>query len=121
MSVEQTDVVDVVSQAKNGDCILSISDHLEWGDDGSHLLVLQEKLNRYLSFIEGGELVERFPKYKGVPVTIRIYLKYWPNAVGDKFLQMARNAIEGAGFGFEYEHFVAPEDTNDAADVFAGD
>jgi hypothetical protein len=119
MSVDQTDVVDFVSQAKNGDCILSISDHLEW-DDGSHLLVLQEKLNRYLAFIESGELIERFPKYKGVPVTIRIYLKYWPNAMGDKFLQMARNAIEGAGFRFEYEFFVAPEGTNDAANLFAG-
>jgi hypothetical protein len=103
MSVEQADIVDLVSQAKNGDCVLTISDHLEWTADGSHLLVLQEKLNRYLAFIESGELVQRFPKYKGVPVRIQVRLKHWPDAIGQNFLQLARSSIEAAGFGFEYK------------------
>ena len=107
MSVDQNDVVDVVSQAADGKCVLTISDHLKWDGDRSHLLVLQEKLNRYLAFIESGELIEKLPRYNGVPVTIFICFKYPPDSTGERFLELARGAVEGAGFQFEYKVFRA--------------
>lgn len=42
MSIEQADVIDaIVVDKETGQVVLTISDHLEWGDD--HLLLLQEK------------------------------------------------------------------------------
>jgi hypothetical protein len=103
MAVDHAGVVDIFSRAKNGDCVLTISDHLEWGDDGSRLLVLQEKLNRYLAFIESGELLEKFPDTQGSRVIIQVYFMHAPNHDGLKFLGLAQKAIENAGFGFEYK------------------
>ena len=107
MWVDQAGVVDFVSREPNGDCVLVISDHLPWGRGGTHLLLLQEKLNRYLAYTEAGELYERFPEAKGFPVIMRIYFMHAPDEMGVKFLDLARNAVEGAGFGFEYKVGVA--------------
>ncbi len=50
MSVEQTDVVDIVSVDKrSGHVVLTVSDHLDWSDSLAHQRVLQEKLNSLLN------------------------------------------------------------------------
>ena len=43
MTVEDVDKIDFVTgERKTGDMILTISDHLDWGEsEGEHLLVLQ--------------------------------------------------------------------------------
>ncbi|MES9994000.1 MAG: DUF6572 domain-containing protein [Candidatus Thiodiazotropha sp.] len=51
MTIKQTDVVDFISKEKNGNVCLTISDHLEWDEKMEHLYTLQEKINKYLSFI----------------------------------------------------------------------
>ncbi len=104
MAVDQVNMVDIVSLDLQGRCVLTISDHLVWGD-GNHLLVLQAKLNRYLAFIESGELIENFPDYAGSPVVIKIALKYKPDSDGIRFLALAGEVIESAGFHFEDELF----------------
>ena len=102
MAVDQADVIDIVTRAPDGSCILSISDHLEWDITSDHLLILQAKMNRYLAFIESGELLEKLPEYLGAKTIIRLYCKYEPDIQGRQFLDLARYAIEGAGFGFDY-------------------
>lgn len=54
MSVEQLDVVDVIStDRETGHVILTISDHLDWSDSVQHQTILQAKFNKYLAFVEG--------------------------------------------------------------------
>jgi hypothetical protein len=72
MSVDQPDVVDIISASKSGEIVLSISDHLDWTDTHGHLLVLQEKINRYLSFLESGEVYQRYPDAPGRKMTIKV-------------------------------------------------
>jgi hypothetical protein len=65
MSVEQTDVVDIVSiERETGNVILTISDHLDWSDSVAHQSILQKKLNIYLAFVESGEILEQYRKQK---------------------------------------------------------
>jgi hypothetical protein len=52
MSVDQTNIVDFISINSSGNVVLTISDHLEWDNEGRHIYILQEKLNKYLAFIE---------------------------------------------------------------------
>jgi len=50
MSIEQGDVVDIISIDKDtGHVILTISDHLEWSDTFKHQMALQAKFNKYLA------------------------------------------------------------------------
>ena len=58
MSVEQPDVVDIISTDKQtGHVVLTISDHLDWSSSKQHQMILQAKFNRYLAFVESGELL----------------------------------------------------------------
>lgn len=103
MSVEDLRVVDFIGTDVNDSSVtLTISDHLEWGN-GNHLLLLQEKLNTYLSYIESGEIFDSHPEAYGEPIIISIVCKYHPDEEALHFLQLCKDNIEKAGFGFRYE------------------
>ena len=66
MSVDQPAVIDFLwKDPKNNRAVLTISDHLDWEDEGEHLVLLQDKLNHYLEFIESGQLAEAKPSCAG--------------------------------------------------------
>jgi hypothetical protein len=74
VSVEQFDVVDVVSiDKKTGHVILTISDHLDWSNSVEHQTILQAKLNKYLAFVESleprewGRALESLKQNEGLP------------------------------------------------------
>ena len=102
MSVDQTNIVDFISLEGNDIVILTISDHLEWDTEGEHLLLLQEKLNSYLRFIESGEMFSVYSYTSGKNIVIRIVFLYEPNKDGIFFLENAKLIIEEAGYQFRY-------------------
>ena len=111
MSVEQLDVVDIISvDKKTGDVVLTISDHLDWSDTIAHQSVLQAKLNKYLAFVESGEMLERYPDALNRAVAMKIVFKFRPDAEGQLFLARARQVIESAGFTLLDEVFAESYD-----------
>lgn len=102
MTVEQTSVVDFAYvDRETGATHLGIADHLPW--DGEHLLVLQEKINCYLSFIESGELVETLPDSKGRDIQIDVIAKYKPTDEALHFFGHVAAILKTAGFTFAHE------------------
>ncbi|MEP2774983.1 MAG: DUF6572 domain-containing protein [Luteolibacter sp.] len=101
MSLDNPKLVDFCGiNPEEGCCVLGIGDDREW-NDWEHLLVLQEKLNNYLAFIESGEIYTIRPTAKGLAIEISIQCRFEPESEDDfSFLRLARNAIEGAGFRF---------------------
>ncbi|WP_261334802.1 DUF6572 domain-containing protein [Rhizobium leguminosarum] len=91
MSLDQTNVVDAIGvDDATGELVLTITDHLEWtGSDKEHLLLLQEKLNTYLGFVESGEMLETYPDAKGRAVLIDVVCKYLPSQHAQRLLQQS--------------------------------
>ena len=105
MTIDQTAIIDLATiDHASGDLWLSISDHLPWGgaDEGPHLLLLQEKLNAYLRFIESGEVLETIPEASDRDVVINLVGKFPLSPEADAFFQIARAAIEEAGFRLQF-------------------
>jgi hypothetical protein len=103
MSVEDPNVIDILhSEKESGSVTLTVTDHLEWGD-GEHLLKLQDKLNKYLAFVESGEIFEQYPGANGKTVKINVVCKFRPDSEGERFLNLCREKITEAGFEFKYE------------------
>lgn len=65
MTIEQANTVDLISVDRTTKVVKTISDHLDWTDQATHLLLLQDKINCYLAFIESGELRVSYAKAKG--------------------------------------------------------
>lgn len=103
MTVEQIDKIDFLSVEKEtGFVKLTISDHLNWLDENNHLVLLQKKINTYISFIEGGELFEKYPENKGKTIIIYLALKYEPTKKAYIFLDKVKSATIDAGFDFKF-------------------
>ena len=98
MSIEQSDVIDIISTDRvTGDVTLTISDHLDWTDSRTHQVLLQNKLNRYLAFVESGEILQSYPAVKGRRITFTVVFKHPPDEGGRAFLAKVRPIIERAG------------------------
>lgn len=103
MSVENLNVIDFASIDTNGNAILTISDHLEWDDNNEHLLILQKKINAYLSAIESGNFYVDYPSALKRNIVIRIVAKYEPNIDAKLFLNATEKILESAGYGFKFK------------------
>jgi len=111
MTVDQTDIVDIIStDVSTGHVVLTISDHLDWSDTSAHQAILQAKFNKYLAFIESGEILSRYRDAKGRPVAIRVVFKFRPDLGGWTFLAKAKDVIESAGFTLRHEVFAESYD-----------
>ncbi|WP_345817713.1 DUF6572 domain-containing protein (plasmid) [Paraburkholderia sp. PREW-6R] len=105
MSILDENVVDIIGvDPKKGLARLVIADHLEWTNPvEEHLLLLQEKINSYLCFLEGGELQQHYPDSKGCRCEIEIAMKYEPSSEALRFIGKAREIIQGSGFDLTYQ------------------
>lgn len=103
MTIEQVEVVDFIGINKEEGCIsLVISDHLEWDDESEKLLLLQEKINVYLSYIQSGQMFETHPEAVGLEAHIALTCKYQPNQEALNFFVLVAPIIEGVGFKFKW-------------------
>ena len=101
MSIEDQSTIDAIGINQEGQVILTISNHLEWNSE--HLFLLQEKINKYLSFIESGEILESYPESKGRVLKINVVCKYEPSSEASNFLSQCKAVINQAGFQFGHE------------------
>ena len=109
MAVDDSQVVDFVSvDSRTGRAFLTISDHSDWSDSIDPCAILQRKFNAYLAFAESGELINRFPKTKGLPIVIDVRFFHEPDAEGIEFLAHAREVIELAGYSLNYKTHGSP-------------
>src|SRR5271170_6086103 len=104
MSIDEPDKIDAATiDNATGDLWLTITDHLPWDEnEGSHLLLLQNKLNAYLRFIESGEVFAKIPDSEGRKVVINLVGKFPPSPPAGLFLAKAQAAVEGAGFRLQF-------------------
>ena len=111
MTVEQTKVIDIISLDKrNGQVILTVSDHLEWTNSTLHQQILQAKLNAYLAFVENGEILEKYPDAVERTIVFKVVLKFKPDPEGRAFLRRAQTLIENAGYAFTCDVFAESYD-----------
>ena len=81
MPVDNPEVFDAIGLLESqGQVVLTIFDHFEWDDTNEHLLTLQEKINRYLAFIESRELLEKYPAAAEKQVRIDVCCQYTPSS-----------------------------------------
>ena len=104
MSIIDKDKIDSIGINKdNGNVMLGISDHLDWSNEYEHLVMLQDKINSYLNFIESEEIYESYPKAKDRKIEIILYAKYDITEKAEEFLNVAYNSIAEAGFSLSCE------------------
>jgi len=82
--------------------VLTISDHLAWDSIG-HLALLEGKLNTYLRFIEGGELLDTYPQARNRQAVINVIAQFPLSVDAKKFFDRATAIVSGAGIGLRFQ------------------
>lgn len=103
MTIEQINEVDAIGiDNDSGRAVLTLVDHLDWSKLNDHLLLLQEKLNTYIRFIESGEITVSYPSAVGRPVLIDIVGKEAVPPEGLLFLDKVKKAIGVIGISIRW-------------------
>ncbi|MFT3980772.1 MAG: hypothetical protein QM687_09910 [Ferruginibacter sp.] len=100
MAIDNLTVVDAISIDLNGNAVLTISDHLEWCPDNEHILMLQNKINAYLAFIESGQLYKKYPNATNRKIVIQLVTKYIPNKEGSTFFNKVKETLPASDYSF---------------------
>lgn len=99
MPLQKTNELDCIGiDKKTGMVTLAIIDSLDWSNEEEHLLLLQEKINVYLSFIESGEVYSVYEHATGREFEIKVHFKNEIPPVCEEFLRIAGKIIAEAGF-----------------------
>ena len=112
MSIVDNKTVDGIALTDdNNGIILLIADHMDWRDEYQHLVMLQEKINVYITFLEQKQYEDI---YKGENITygiIEIHFLYNLTANAEKFLQSVQNQV--AELGVKIQYCVSQEGADD--------
>ena len=109
MSIDNTNVIDGMAADKESNSIrLLLTDHLPWEKESEfdlseyeHLMLLQNKINAYLSFWESEQYKEHYPDVEVKWVIIEIHFKYEITEDCQKFLQTVQNQLGQYGIKIE--------------------
>ncbi|WP_086004923.1 DUF6572 domain-containing protein [Ralstonia solanacearum] len=106
MSIVDSNVVDMIGIPSDdlSLVVMGISDHLAWGGNSEeHLLLLQEKINCYLRFIESGEIYNSFPSAEGKVPVIEVIAKFeMTDGRAKDFLFAAKSVLADSGIELRY-------------------
>lgn len=104
MSVEESDRIDLIATRPDSRVVrLGITDHLDWATPHEHCLLLQEKLNTYVSFVESGQLqrVAAPPIPDDPAVRIEVWAIFPLPPEAEEFYRKVRDVLEARGFAFQ--------------------
>jgi hypothetical protein len=98
MSVIEKNKIDAMGKSKTAnELILMIADHLDWENEYEHLIVLQDKINSYIGFIEARDFRETYPTDNFSGYIIEIHFQYEVSENCIKFLDTVANQTEELG------------------------
>ena len=107
MTISDTDRIDIIATRPGSPQVrLVIADHLDWAHINDHALLLQEKVNAYLAFIESGELRRRpeTARIESPDVWIWVRGMHEPPPEAGPFLARVEAFLATMGVRFRFEH-----------------
>lgn len=102
MSVLQNDKIDGIALKNNDTVVLMISDHLDWNDEYSHLVMLQEKINAYIGFCESEQYTQIYKNFKAEHFIFEIHFLHKPTDKAHEFLTQVQSQLNETVFSIEY-------------------
>lgn len=108
MAIDNANVIDGMAIDKENIALrLLLTDHLQWEEgidavsEHDHLLMLQEKINAYISFIETEQYKNKYPDVEFKMAIIDMRFKYDITKNCEKFLQVVQDQIGQYGIKIE--------------------
>lgn len=116
MKLEDLETVDYLAiDSKTNSVTLAMLDDCDWSDEKVHVGLLQAKINRYLDFIESGDVYESATQSAGYKIgntskiLVHVYFQHSPTDLGREFLHHVSRVANEANIGFSFSAVELPE------------
>lgn len=104
MSIIDKETLDGIAINADGDSIrLFLSDHLDWNEEYTHLLMLQEKINSYIMFCENQQYKDIYKDLFVKYVIIEIHFLFEPTEAAVCFLDQVNRQLNEIGIFVEWK------------------
>lgn len=102
MSITDKDVIDAVAY-ENGTLILEIYDHLDFEGEFEydHMMMLQDKLNTYIWYIESEQYQETYPEKVFEDFSIRIHFLSETTELCKRYIENANRKLLSSNIHIE--------------------
>lgn len=92
LNIEKTDTIDGLAYEQDtSSLILLLTDGMDWSDMNRHLLLLQDKLNTYIWYIDSEQYKEKYPNVKSVE--LRVSFLFEEPEICRKLLERAKQVF----------------------------
>lgn len=92
LNIENTDTIDGMAyEQETSSLILLLADGMDWSDTNRHLLLLQEKLNNYIWYIDSAQYKEKYPNVKRIE--LRVNFLFEEPEICHKLLERAKQVF----------------------------
>jgi hypothetical protein len=92
--------IDVVAVDADGTCLLAMVEDRRWNVDPAQEIQLRNKINAYVGYITGGDLIEAYPDAAGKPVRIELHCVQEPTGRIAAVVQHAASELHKLDIGF---------------------
>ena len=93
-------VIDLIAKVEDR-IVVTMMEFRDWGSDPEQLDQIEVKFNNYLDYIFDGHLVQQYPQYQNLPITIAIQSRQEPDAHAASLFQAMQRYLESIHVGFE--------------------
>jgi response regulator RpfG family c-di-GMP phosphodiesterase len=108
MGITDSEKVDIVA-SRGSNVRLYAMDSLNWDDLDEHLMLLQAKLNTYISYVESGEVYEHPSVVSTARVEIVVSFFHAPPQRAVEFLDQVKALVQSVGIPFDWETNIGTE------------
>lgn len=104
MAIDNTEVIDAVAY-EGEKLMLQLYDHWEFNDEieKDHMLLLQDKLNSYIWYVDSEQYKETYPDANLSVFEIQIKFMYQPSDFCISYLQHVNEKLHAAHINVVYE------------------
>lgn len=99
--IKDTAVIDYISTDNDQIKLVMVEDR-EWDSIENMYVELQEKLTNYLTFIDSGQLDEKYPELSNAKRTIRLDSFYPETEYARLVINKIQELLSSKGIGFEF-------------------
>lgn len=96
LNIEKTNTIDgiAIDNENNKKLLMLLADGMDWSDEYNHLLLLEEKINNYIAYIESKQYLEKYEDIELIEIQIKFLFKETDNC--EKFLEQVKKVINNS-------------------------
>lgn len=102
----ETKIIDIIGLDEKLKIVnLLILDDLKWENPSEHMEEIQQKILKYVAYVDFGHLETKYPRVEGYEIVIKVIFEQLPTDEGLTYIEETKSIFDGSGFQLEFLNY----------------